>query len=61
MKTSAATMPARLAIDPTLRSKSPIAITIVMVEATTANMLICWEMLRRLRPVKKVAGRWSQK
>ena len=54
-------MPARLAIEPTLRSKSPIAITIVMPEATTASMLICWEMLSRLRPVRNVSGRWTQK
>ena len=30
--------------------------TIVMAEATTASMLICWEMLRRLRPVRNVVG-----
>ena len=54
-------MPARLAIEPTLRSKSPIAITTVMAKATTASMLICWEMLSRFRPVRKVSGRLTQK
>ena len=54
-------MPARLAIEPTLRSKSPIAITTVIVAATTASMLICCEILRRLRPVRKVEGSSSQK
>ena len=61
VKTSAATIPARLAIEPTLRSKSPIAITMVIAEATTASMLTCWEMLMRLRAVKNVPGRLSQK
>ena len=55
----AATIPARLAIEPTLRSKSPIAITIVIVEETTASMLICCEMLKRLREVTKVSGRFD--
>jgi len=61
MKTSAATIPDKLAMEPTLRSKSPIAITTVIVPATTASMLICWEMLRRLRSVRKVFGSSSQK
>ena len=54
-------MPARLAIEPTLRSKSPIAITTVIVKETTASMLICCEMLRRLRAVTNVSGRLIQK
>ena len=54
-------MPARLAIEPTLRSKSPIAMTTVIVAETTASMLICWVMLRRLRAVRKVSGSSSQK
>ena len=57
----AATMPARLAIEPTLRSKSPIAMTIVIVKDTTASMLTCCVMLRRLREVTKVSGRDVQK
>ena len=57
----AATMPARLAIEPTLRSKSPIAMTIVMVKDTTASMLTCCVMLRRLRDVTNVSGKDVQK
>ena len=60
-KTSAATIPARLAIEPTLRSKSPIAITTVIVEETTASMLICCVMLRRFREVRNVSGSRNQK
>ena len=60
-KTMAATTPARLAIEPTLRSKSPIAITTVMVNETTASMLICWVMFNRLRAVRKVSGNSVQK
>ena len=60
-KTRAATIPDRLAMEPTLRSKSPIAITTVMAPATTASILICWEMLIRLRPVRKVLGSSSEK
>ena len=48
-------------MEPTLRSKSPITITMVMVKATTASMLICWEMLSQLREVMKVSGMLAQK
>ena len=37
------------------------AITAVMVKATTASMLICCEMLSQLRPVMNVSGRLNQK
>ena len=46
---------------PTLRSKSPIAITTVIVNETTASMLICWVMLSRLRDVTNVSGNSIQK
>ena len=60
-KISAATMPARLAIEPMLRSKSPIAITTVIVAEPTASILICWVMLRRLREVTKVSGKSTRR
>ena len=54
-------MPARLAIEPMLRSKSPITMTMVMPAAATISMDICWEMLSQLRAVMKVSGRLIQK
>ncbi len=54
-------MPARLAIEPTLRSKSPITMTMVIDAATTVSMLTCWLMFSQLRPVRKVSGRLIEK
>ena len=54
-------MPARLAIEPTLRSKSPITMTMVMPAATTISIESCWVMLSQLRAVMKVSGRLIQK
>ena len=61
VKSTAATMPGRLAIEPTLRSKSPITMTMVMPAATTISIETCWVMLSQLRAVMKVSGSRHQK
>jgi hypothetical protein len=49
-------MPARLAVEPTERSKSPITMTMVMPAATTISIESCWVMLSQLRAVRNVSG-----
>ncbi len=48
-------------MEPTLKSKSFITITIVIVKATTANMLICWLILIKLFAVRNVVGKFMVK
>ena len=57
----AATMPERLAMEPTLRSKSPITMTSVMPAATTISIESCWLMLSQFCAVRKVPGRRTEK
>ena len=56
-----ATMPTRLAMAPTLRSKSPVTMTMVMAKATTPRMLICRVIFSQLGKVMNVCGRCVQK
>jgi len=46
-----------LAIEPTLKSKSPMTMTMVMAAATTVSMLTCSVMFSQFRPVRNVSGR----
>ena len=61
MKSTAATTPDSVAIEPTLRSKSFITMTMVMPAATTISIETCWVMLIQLLAVMKVVGSRHQK
>jgi hypothetical protein len=58
---TAATMPAKEAIDPTDRSKSPTTITTVIATATTVSIETCCVMFSQLRAVMNVSGNSTQK